>query len=608
MKRFIKLLRSYSLRKSKGILFHTFDLYQKRKKRLSDIQRMEIEKHLLSLQKAITEKERIKADTLARELEGFIKKDLKKSGLIQARDFIFALAFALVIAVIVRGMWFELYEIPSGSMRPTFKEKDRLTVSKTDFGLNIPLMADHFYFDPTLVNRNGVVVFTVENMDVRDGDTVYFYLFPGKKQYIKRLIGKPGDSLYFYGGKIYGIDKEGNDITHELQIEGLAKIDHIPFIQMEGKIEAKPSSYAGIYSPVTLLQMNQPVAKLFLNEAFKPQGEMLVADVKEYSELWGFKNFAMARLLTKEEANISNGDEALLYLELKHSPSLSDVSFGQDPFGRLRPLLGITTSLIPLNETHLKEIFQNLYTARFVVKNGVAKRYGIEEVNFDYPALPKLSGIPNGTYEFYEGKAYAVAFGGVLKELAADHPLYTFTPERVQLLYNLGIEFNTHYAPSSRGSNLSPNRYSYFREGNLYLMGVPILKKDEATLTKFLEKEKEKPHPFIDQGAPLDKEGKLDTDYIKKYGITVPEKMYLVLGDNHAMSADSRDFGFVPEENLRGGPDFIFWPPGSRWGAPNQPAYTLFTLPRVLVWGSCGLILAAYILYRRRKHHLPLDL
>ena len=37
--------------------------------------------------------------------------------------------------------------------------------------------------------------------------------FPYTKRYIKRCMGKAGDTLYFYGGKIYGFDEEGNDLV-----------------------------------------------------------------------------------------------------------------------------------------------------------------------------------------------------------------------------------------------------------------------------------------------------------------------------------------------------------------------------------------------------------
>ncbi|MEW5894381.1 MAG: signal peptidase I [Candidatus Omnitrophota bacterium] len=42
--------------------------------------------------------------------------------------------------------------------------------------------------------------------------------------------------------------------------------------------------------------------------------------------------------------------------------------------------------------------------------------------------------------------------------------------------------------------------------------------------------------------------------------VTVPKGSVYVLGDNSASSADSRYWGFVPEENIIGRADLIFWP------------------------------------------------
>lgn len=621
----------YSLNKSTKTLRHVYRIYRRKKKKIPSAQQEEIRSLLDFLQNAILSKNREKADTYAKKAEVFASMHFKKTSFEQLRDLIFALAFALVVAVLVRQIWFEFYEIPTGSMRPTLKEQDRLVVSKTDFGINYPLTPDHFYFDPQLVQRNGIVTFTGEDMDIPDVNTRYFYIFPGKKQFVKRLIGKPGDILYFYGGKIYGIDSEGNDISSLLQLPGLERIDHIPFIHFEGKVHVPNSPSGGIYSPVILYQMNEPIATLYLMHNSQLAGEMLqlsathspsAPPVVNYSDLWGFKNFATARLLTRAQVrqltdqNPSQMEEGILYLELRHHPSLFSLKLQMDAWGRLRPMFNLSSSIIPLKEEHLRTLMDNLYTARFVVKNGFASRYGAMS-STSSRFLPHLPEVPDGCYEFYYGKACKVKWQGITEELPKEHPLYRFDPEQVQLLFNLGIEFDTRFSPESKNQALFPNRYAYFRDGDLYLMGAPVLKKGEDSLESFLAREHKRAtasHPktpyyaFEDQGPPLKSDGQIDTEFLKEFGLRVPQKSYLALGDNYAMSADSREFGFVPQNNLRGGPDFIFWPPGSRWGTPNQPSYPWINGPRGVVWLIAAGIAGGWFLLHRKRNRLPLHL
>lgn len=616
--------RIYSLKKSKHVFFQTFKLYNRKKRILDDASRQEAKRVLESLQESLIQKDKNRSSDLAKAAEKLSKTTLKKTGFDHTKDFIAALAFALVVAIIVRQMWFEFYEIPTGSMRPTLKEKDRLVVSKNQYGINIPLTTSHFYFNPENVKRGGIVVFTGKNMDIPDVNTLYFYVFPGKKQYIKRMIGKPGDKLYFYGGKIYGIDKDNNDISKELQLSRLDKIDHVPFIYFEGKALTPKNPVHGIYTPVVIYQMNEPVAKLEVSSNKKVFGEMLPifheGDVRKYDMLWGFRNYATARLLTEKELLESRGSllqqKGDLYLELTHNPSLTTASIQRDFLGRLRPCLGLSKSYIPLNQKHLRALMDNLYTARFIVeKNGHIYRYGYKNDHKKYQAFaPKISHVPPGTYEFYNGVAYKILWQGITKKLPTSHPIYNFTKERIWLFFNLGIEFDTRFSPESKIQSLTPSRYAFFRSGDLYVMGAKTLYKTDPILQSFVKQEHEKqvrspvgiPYtPFIDHGPPLLSNGDINIDFINQYGITVPEKSYLVLGDNYAMSADSRDFGFVPEGNLKGVSEFIFWPFGSRFGPLNQPFYPIFTASRIIVWILAGIVITVWVIVHRRLRSLP---
>ncbi len=616
----------FLLRKAKKLLLATYHRYLKVQDKLSPSTQEDIKQSLLELQSAILSKNEKRCRLLISHVQHLYSHHLKKTTFQQIRDFIIGIGVALSIAILIRQMWFELYEIPTGSMRPTFKEQDRLAVSKTDFGINYPLTPGHFYFNSDLIKRNNIVIFTTENMDFPDSDTVYFYLFPGKKLLVKRLIGKPGDTLYFYGGLIYGIDAKGKDISPELQLPKLSKIDHIPFISFEGTHPATtPSVIPGVYSPVMIYQMNQPIARLYALSPTVARGELLPPVTKHYPHLsyhslWGIGNYAMARLLTKEQVRIltdqepSQMEEGVLYLELKHHPSLSGTKMAYDEMHRLRPQIGLSTSIIPLQEAHLKTLMQNLYTARFIIDKGFAYRYGVNPKRYGSQTFfPYLPGIPDGTYEFYYGKACSVGWQGITHELPPSHPIYWFDVQRTQLFFNIGIEFDTRYNPQSKDQSISPSRYAYFRDGNLYVMGAPLMTKDDPTLIRFIDREEKRKlssripyRPFIDQSPPLLPDGKIDAEKIKKYGLNVPANCYLVLGDNHANSGDSRQFGFVPQANLRGGPAFIFWPPGSRFGLPNQPGYPLFNPGRLLIWLIAGTSFSAWYIIHRRRNRLPL--
>jgi signal peptidase I len=608
---FLKKIGAWrSLNKSKKKFKRYYRLYRRKEKGLAD--KESVQQLLLALQSAILAKDAAAASTAALHLEEGAARLMPRSWFDKALDSTISLGVALLVAIAVRQMWFEFYSIPTGSMRPTLKEGDYLVVSKSDYGINTPLRSGHFYFDPDLVERGSVVIFNGENMDMPDDDTMYFYIIPGKKQYIKRLIGKPGDTLYFYGGEIYGVNARGQELNELRDPKYFKEIEHIPFIRFDGKVETPNPATRGIYRDALVYQMGEPLAKLTVNQMGIVGGEILKKSIKQYGDFWGFKNYGMSRILNEAQVKELHPkielETGLLYLEIHHHPSLQGAKIIRDEMGRFRPSLGNSVSLLPLKMEHLAQVLAHMTTSRFEVKEGTVYRFGSGYEGAEF--RPQLPGVPDGTYEFQNGIAHKILPTGIALELSSDHPLLAHNPAQIQSLYNFGFEWSNYYTPGD-GAPL-PSRYAYFRSGDLYLMGGPIMKKGDPLLTLFRKREYEaqslstsiKPYiPFDDAGPPLKDDGSLDVEFIKKFGVTVPDKMYLVMGDNHAMSADSRMFGFVPEPNLRGGASFIFWPAGPRWGRIPQSLSAHLTFPNLTVWSLAFLFSTTTYLFIRRKYY-----
>jgi len=110
------------------------------------------------------------------------------------RETITAIAYALVIALIVRTFLYQPFHIPSGSMKSTLLVGDYLFASKFSYGYSrfsfpfaaIPFSGRLFGSEP---KRGDVVIFKLP----RDGST----------DYVKRVIGLPGDEIVVRDAIVY---------------------------------------------------------------------------------------------------------------------------------------------------------------------------------------------------------------------------------------------------------------------------------------------------------------------------------------------------------------------------------------------------------------------
>ena len=105
-----------------------------------------------------------------------------------------ALLWALLIAGIIRTFVIEPFKIPSGSMKPNLLVGDFLFVSKWDYGYS------KYSFPFGLGPFSGKIF---ESQPQR-GDIIVFKL-PGQENinYVKRLLGLPGETIKVDNGEVY---------------------------------------------------------------------------------------------------------------------------------------------------------------------------------------------------------------------------------------------------------------------------------------------------------------------------------------------------------------------------------------------------------------------
>ena len=116
---------------------------------------------------------------------------IKKSTII---DNVKTLFYALIIAILIRSLIIQPFYIPSSSMELNLLVGDRLFVTKYSYGYS----KHSFPFSPPIFNDRIIKRFPER------GDIIVFKTpADNRTDYIKRLIGLPGDIIQFIDGQLY---------------------------------------------------------------------------------------------------------------------------------------------------------------------------------------------------------------------------------------------------------------------------------------------------------------------------------------------------------------------------------------------------------------------
>ena len=152
------------------------------------------------------------------------------------------LFYALLIAIFIRSILVQPFYIPSSSMESNLLVGDRLFVTKFSYGFS-----NHsFPFSPSLFKGR------IFYKSPKRGDVVVFKTpADNRTDYIKRLIGLPGDIIQFIDGDLY---LNGNQIlktiksTSELLYCGKSQIKVSSFLEKLPGGKSYLASYRSDYS------------------------------------------------------------------------------------------------------------------------------------------------------------------------------------------------------------------------------------------------------------------------------------------------------------------------------------------------------------------------
>ncbi len=160
----------------------------KRAGALEDSARKQIDAQQRALRGALEAADLPSIERSAKSLDELAHRHLSQYRKSSFREYFESIGFAILVALTLRAFVVEAFKIPSGSMIPTLQIKDQIFVNKYVYGLRVPFTFIKFF----------------EWNEPRRGEVIVFiYPEDHQKDYIKRVVGVPGDAVQIKAGLLY---------------------------------------------------------------------------------------------------------------------------------------------------------------------------------------------------------------------------------------------------------------------------------------------------------------------------------------------------------------------------------------------------------------------
>lgn len=132
-------------------------------------------------------------------VSGSQEMEVSKKSII--REYAEALVIAIVLALTIRVFVVQAFKIPSGSMIPTLLIGDHILVSKLAYGFQLPKDCEFQVSFPPVTCFSSNIVMNFH--PPQRGDIIVFrYPEDENKDFIKRVIGIPGDTIQIQNKKV----------------------------------------------------------------------------------------------------------------------------------------------------------------------------------------------------------------------------------------------------------------------------------------------------------------------------------------------------------------------------------------------------------------------